>query len=224
MSMLSNLDLIRRVPLFANLEPELAEVLAAAAEKRRYKRGESLVKQNTHSDALYVLLAGRARVLMTDPKGREVILATLHAGDYVGEMSLVDRNPHSATVTTEVQSDVLVLGHHEVTRCLQESKTLALSFLGGMVQRLRNADQKISSLALMGVYGRVATVLLDHAVADDKGELIIREKLSRLDIAKMVGASREMVTRVMRDFEEQGFIETLDDGSVRVIERRMLPK
>ena len=93
-----------------------------------------------------------------------------------------------------------------------------------LVQRLRKASENISSLALVGVYGRVAKVLLDSAVADETDTLVIREKMTRQDIAKMVGASREMVSRVMKDFEEQGFIQLLEGGMVRVFERRMLPR
>jgi CRP/FNR family cyclic AMP-dependent transcriptional regulator len=93
-----------------------------------------------------------------------------------------------------------------------------------LVQRLRTADQKIVSLALMGVYGRVANVLLDMAEPIDKGEMLIREKVSRSDLSKMVGASREMVSRVMKDFEDQGFIKTNNDGGIRVWERRSKPR
>jgi CRP-like cAMP-binding protein len=221
--MLTNLDLIRRVPLFAMLTPAQAELLADAVAKRRFKRGQLIVEQGKKSDALYIILSGRARVLMTDRKSREVILATLQPGDYIGEMSMIDNQPHSATVEAEIQTDVLVLGRKEFTRCLPENATMAYAVMQGLVRRLRHADQKIGSLALMGVYGRVANVLLESAVPDD-GRLIIREKLSRQDIAKMVGASREMVSRVMKDFEEQGFIQTLDGGAIVVNERRHTPR
>ena len=223
MSMLTNLDLIRRVPLFAMLTPAQAELLADAVAKHRFKRGQVIVEQGKKSDALYIILSGRARVLMTDRKSREVILATLQPGDYIGEMSMIDNQPHSATVEAEIQTDVLVLGRKEFTRCLPENATMAYAVMQGLVRRLRHADQKIGSLALMGVYGRVANVLLESAVADD-GRLMIRDKLSRQDIAKMVGASREMVSRVMKDFEEQGFIQTMDGGAILVNERRHTPR
>jgi CRP-like cAMP-binding protein len=222
--MLSNLDLIRRVSLFSALSPAQAEALAEAVSKKRFKRGEVLVEQGKKCNALYIILAGRTRVLMTDNKGREVILATLSSGDYVGEMSLIDHEPHSATVVADQQVDVLVLGRDGFMRCLNENMEMAHAVMRGLVQRLRKASQNISSLALVGVYGRVAKVLLDSAVADESDALVIREKVSRQDIAKMVGASREMVSRVMKDFEEQGFIQLLDGGGVRVFERRMLPR
>ncbi len=224
MSMLSNLDLIRRVPLFSMLTALQAESLVESVSKKRFKRGEILVEQGEKRNALYIILAGRTRVVMTDNKGREVILATLRSGDYVGEMSLIDGEPHSATVVADQQADVLMLGRDDFLRCLSENSAMSFAVMHELVQRLRKASQKISSLALMGVYGRVAMVLLDSAVADDQDALMIREKVSRQDIAKMVGASREMVSRVMKDFEEQGFIQSLEGGMVRVYERRVLPR
>jgi CRP/FNR family cyclic AMP-dependent transcriptional regulator len=224
MTMLSNLDLIRRVSLFSTLTPEQAEALAATVSKKRFKRGEILVEQGKKTDSLYIVLTGRTRVLMTDSKGREVILATLASGDYVGEMSLIDNAPHSATVVADQQVDVLVLGRDSFLRCLGENIEMAHAVMRVLVQRLRKASENISSLALVGVYGRVAKVLLESAVPDANGDLLIRDKVSRQDIAKMVGASREMVSRVMNDFEEQGFIQLLDAGVVRVIERRTHPR
>ena len=226
MSIVTNLDLIRRVPLFAVLTQPQAESLANAVGKRRFKRGELLVELGKKCDALFIILAGRARVVVTDKKAREVILATLQPGDHVGEMSLIDREPHSANVEAEVQTDALVLGGDDFNRCLNENGAMMQAVMRGLVQRLRSADRKIESLALMGVYSRVANVLLDSGVptSDAPNVRVIREKISRQDIAKMVGASREMVSRVMKDFEEQGFIETKPDGGIWVKERRKLPR
>lgn len=218
-TMLSNLDLLRRVPLFSLLTVAQAEVLSGAVVKRRFKRGEVLVEQGQKSDALYILLTGRARVMASDSRGREVILATLSQGDYLGEMSIIDNEPHSATVRAEVQTDVLTLGRAEFARCLTENASMSLVVMRGLVKRLRHADRKIESLALLDVYGRVAHALLDFAVPDAQGQLVIKDKISRQDLAKMVGASREMVSRVMKDLEERGFIEALPTGATLLKDR-----
>lgn len=218
-TMLSNLDLLRRVPLFSLLTVTQAEVISGAVAKRRFKRGEALVEQGQKSDALFILLTGRARVMTSDSRGREVILATLGQGDYLGEMSIIDNQPHSATVRAEVQTDVLVLGRAEFARCLTENASMSLVVMRGLVKRLRQADRKIESLALLDVYGRVAHALLDFATPGADGQLMIKEKISRQDLAKMVGASREMVSRVMKDLEERGFIEALPSGATVLKER-----
>ena len=218
-TMLSNLDLLRRVPLFSLLTVAQAEVISGAVIKRRFKRGEALVEQGQKSNALFILLTGRARVVTSDSRGREVILATLAQGDYLGEMSIIDNEPHSATVRAEVATDVLMLGRAEFARCLTENASMSLVVMRGLVKRLRHADRKIESLALLDVYGRVAHALLDFAVADAQGQLLIRDKISRQDLAKMVGASREMVSRVMKDLEERGFIEALPSGATLLKDR-----
>ena len=218
MAMLSNLDLIRRVPLFSLLTNDQAQGIADSVVKRRFRRGEIVVEHCKKSNALFILLTGRARVLTADSRGREVILAVLQPGDYVGEMSLIDNEPHSATVRAEVQTDMLILGRTEFARCLPDTTTLAYGILRGLVQRLRAADRQIESLALLDVYGRVARTLLDMA-EDMNGTNIIRNKVSRQDMAKVVGASREMVSRVMKDLEQRGVIETQENGSVHIKQR-----
>ena len=215
MSMLSNLELLRRVPLFSALTPTQSASIADAIIKKRFKRSEIIVEQGKKSDALYIILTGRARVMSSDSRGREVILATLHPGDYIGEMSLIDNEPHSATVRCELQCDVLILGRAEFARCLPENSSLSYAIMRGLVTRLRSADRQIESLALLDVYGRVARTLLDMA-EDVEGEKVIKSKVSRQDMAKIVGASREMVSRVMKDLEERGIIETQEDGSLKI--------
>jgi len=215
MSMISNLDLIRRVPLFSLLTPDQAKTVAEHVIKRRYKRGEVMVEQGRKSDELIILLTGRARVLTSDHRGREVILAVLKAGDYVGEMSMIDHESHSATVRTEMQSDALVLSRAFVERCLPDSNSLSYAIMHGLVRRLRHANRQIESLALLDVYGRVAGALLNMSEIED-GVRSIKHRVNRQDLAKIVGASREMVSRVMKDLEERGAIQTQDDGSVLV--------
>ncbi|MBB1160482.1 Crp/Fnr family transcriptional regulator [Aquariibacter albus] len=218
MAMLSNLDLIRRVPLFAALSSDQARLVAEAVVKRRYKRGEAIVRQGEQDSALYILLTGRARVVTVGARGREVILAVLQPGQHLGEMSLIDKAPHSATVRAELPSDVLLLDQATFQRCLPEAGNLAHGVLRGLVERLRAADRQIESLALLDVYGRVARSLID--MAEDGGDFKrIRHKVSRQDLAKVVGASREMVSRVMKDLEVRGYIETQADGSVNLRER-----
>lgn len=219
MALLSNKELIRRVPLFSLLTDAQAISIADSVVKRRFRRGERIVEQGKKSDALFILLSGRARVIAADSRGREVIFATLRPGDHVGEMSLIDDEPHSATVVAEVQTDVLELSRAEFARCLPENSSMAYAVMRGLVKRLRQADRKIESLALLDVYGRVAHALLEFAAPDKVGQLVIREKVSRQDLAKMVGASREMVSRVMKDIEERGLVQYAEDGSMLIKER-----
>ena len=140
-------------------------------------------------------------------------MASLGPGDCIGEMSLIDGDPHSATVRAEVQTDVLTLEHDAFTRCLRDNVNMAEAVMRALVRRLRNADRQIRSLALMDVYGRVGDALLDMAEEEADGTLVLRKKVSRQEVARMVGASREMVSRVMKHFEDNGLVQARGDGS-----------
>lgn len=213
MTIVPNTDLIRRVPLFSDLSPAQSALVTATMSKKRYKRGDLIVQQDTISDALFIILSGKARVLSHDSRGREVIIATLDVGDCIGDMSLIDGEPHSATVRAETQTDVLVLERDAFAHCLRDNATMADAIMRGLVRRLRRADKQILSLALMDVYGRVLNTLQDMAQEDADGNKVLRKKVSRQDVAKMVGASREMVSRVMKHFEENGVLTEQADGS-----------
>lgn len=218
MTLLTHLDLIRRVPLFAALTPAQAALVAESVVKQRYRKGQWLLEQGQKSGYLAILLNGRARVVATDEKGREVILATLQAGDHVGEMSLIDNQPHSAGVRADVQTDALLLHRSAFVRCLPENNALAYAIMKGLVQRLRAANRKIESLALMDVYGRVARALLEAAQPLRPGVGLIRGRVSRQELARSIGASREMVSRVLKDLQERGLVEQTPEGDTLVHE------
>ncbi len=213
MAIVSNLELIRRVPLFSDLTPGQSGIISSAVGKRRFRRGETIVEQGAVSGMLFMILSGKARVVAQDDRGREVIMASLGPGDCIGEMSLIDGDPHSATVRAEVQTDVLTLEHDAFTRCLRDNVNMAEAVMRALVRRLRNADRQIRSLALMDVYGRVGDARLDMAEEEADGTLVLRKKVSRQEVARMVGASREMVSRVMKHFEDNGLVQARGDGS-----------
>lgn len=217
-TIVSNLDLIRRVPLFSDLPETQAQFVAQAVQKKRFKRGEILVAQGEVGGRLFVILSGRVRVYSSNDKGREVTLTRLGAGDYFGEMSLIDGGVHSASVVADQQTDVWVLGQAAFRHCLMSSSALAEQIMRGLVSRLRQADEKIEMLALMDVYGRVVKALIEMAVEDEEGRILVRERINRQDLAKKVGASREMVSRVMKDFSDRQLVSLLEDGSLQLRE------
>ena len=128
-TMVSNLELIRRVPLFSMLTSVQAESVSAAVVKRRFKRGEDIVQQGKKTDALTIILTGRARVITTDTRGREVILATLQPGAYVGEMSLIEDGPRSADAIAETRVVALRLSGEAFERLRMRHPALAAKLM-----------------------------------------------------------------------------------------------
>ena len=198
--------LLRNVPLFSLLPEGQLQLLTRVLSRKAYPKNSTVIAAGDSTDALYIVISGRLKVIMSDNEGREVILAILDQGEFFGEMGLIAQAPRSATVTTIEPCELLTITRADFTKCLQENFDLTMNVIRGLVKRLREADKKIGSLALMDVYGRVARHLMETAETID-GQKVVTKKLTKQDIAKTVGASREMVSRVMKELQTSGRIE-----------------
>lgn len=218
-SALDNRAALQRVPLFSVLEAVQLDVVGRVVVRDKISKSRVVFAAGDASDSLYVILQGRVKVQMSDAEGKEVILAVLGPGEFFGEMSLIDDQPRSATVVALDSCEFLMVRKDDFRRCLVENTEMASLIMRGLVKRLREADRKIESLALLDVYGRVARVLLEFSELED-GRRVLRDKLQRQDVAKMIGASREMVSRVMKGLETDGFLVPQTDGSFVLHENR----
>ncbi len=200
-----SLVVLRNVPLFAGLDEVELDKLSKVVGRKRVERGSFVVRAGDSTDSLYILLSGRAKVTNSDEEGREIILAWLGPGEFFGEMGLIDSSPRSASVIAVEPCELLNISRDAFNRCLQDNFQVAQKLMQILVRRLREADRKIESLALLDVYGRVARLLLDLSV-EENGKRIVKKKMTKQDMARMIGASREMVSKVMRDLELSGYI------------------
>ncbi len=198
--------LLRNVPLFAILPETQLQLLTRVVGRKSFPRNSTIMSAGDPTDALFIVISGRLKVMMSDDEGREVILAILSQGEFFGEMGLLDDAPRSATVIAIEPCELLMISKADFKKCLQENFDICMGVMRGLVKRLREADKKIGSLALMDVYGRVARLLMEMAELID-GQRVVTKKLPKQDIAKMIGASREMVSRVMKDLQTSGYIE-----------------
>src|SRR5216683_3230597 len=198
--------LFRNVPLFSMLSEVQLQLLTQVLSRKAYPKNSTIIAAGDPTDAMYIVVSGRLKVTMSDKEGREVILAILNQGDFFGEMGLIDQAPRSATVVTIESCELLTITRTDFMKCLQKNFDLAMNVIRGLVKRLREADKKIGSLALMDVCGRVARLLLEMAETVD-GQKVVTQKLPKQQIAKMIGATREMVSRVMKELETSGHIE-----------------
>ena len=205
-----SLVVLRNVPLFSGLDESELQRLSQVAVRRRAGRNERVVRAGEDAESLIVLLTGRAKVTNFDEEGREIILAWLGPGEFFGEMGLIDGSPRSASVVAVEPCELLTIGKTEFQRCMQENFQVAQKLMQILVRRLREADRNIESLALLDVYGRVARLLLDLS-EEEGGKRLVRQKISKQDMARMIGASREMVSKVMRDLEVGGYIISSGD-------------
>lgn len=198
--------LLRNVPLFAMLPEDQLTMLATLVRRKRFSRGATIIDADAVTDSLYVVISGRLKVIIGDKAGREIILATLGPGEYFGEMVPIEDNTRSAGVIAIEPRDLLMLSKRVFRKCLQDNFEMAMTMLRCAIRRLREADRKIGRLAPMDVYGRVAGQLMEMSETID-GQHVIAQKVVKQHVAERVGASREMVSRVMKNLQASGFIE-----------------
>jgi CRP/FNR family cyclic AMP-dependent transcriptional regulator len=213
---------LKTVPLFASLGEEQLRMLTAMVTRKSAPRSTTIMAGGDPTDSLYIVLSGRLKVMMSDSEGKEVILAILGPGEFFGEMGLIDDEPRSATVVTIEPCELLSIAKRDFKKAMAENWQMTEAVMRGLVKRLREADRKIGSLALLDVYGRVARLLLDMAENVD-GEKVVTKRLPKQDIAKMIGASREMVSRVMKDLQTGGYIE-MRGSTIVLRDTIMLPE
>jgi CRP/FNR family transcriptional regulator, cyclic AMP receptor protein len=196
---------LQSVPLFSALPEEQLSALATRVTVERFRRNAVILHYGSEEDGLRIILSGRAKVLIPSKGRREVILSLLAAGDFFGEMTLLDGKPRSANVIAQEPCMVLSIGKADFMQCTSGNFELTMRIAGVLVTRLRAAQLKIAGLAMLDVRQRVARVLLDLAENGD-GKYLIRSAPSRNEIADMVGATRKRVSDVMKKLQSERFI------------------
>ncbi len=206
----SHIELLKKVSLFENMPAEELERVAALLTPKDTPKDSQIVAQDEPGDALFIIARGRVKVVLYGDNGREVILTILKAGEFFGEMSLVDDMPRSANVIASEDSTVLILKRDQFAEQVRLSPTMGLKIMAELSKRLRRADEIIGNLATLDVYGRVAHIMIELAKKDgeevEEG-ILIRERPTQQDIASMIGTSRETVSRVLSEFQKRGFVE-----------------
>ncbi|MDB4906207.1 MAG: Crp family transcriptional regulator [Gemmatimonadetes bacterium] len=197
-------DFLATVPLFSGLDRAELEGFASLTREKTYPKGSVILFEHDPGDSLYVVRAGRVKVVLIGEDGREVILGVLGVGEHFGELSLIDDRPRSAHVIAMEDAQLLVLRRDDFRRRVEASPRVAWSLLTELSRRLRRADEKIGGLVLLDVPGRIARLLLD--MSQEAGGDTIEKALTHQTIAQMIGASRETVSRAMKDFQDATWI------------------
>jgi CRP/FNR family transcriptional regulator, cyclic AMP receptor protein len=197
-------DFLATVPLLGQIPPEELKRFAEVTRDKQYPKGSVILFEDDPGDSLYIVREGRVKVVLVGEDGREVILGVLGVGEHFGELSLIDDQPRSAHVIAMEDSLLLVLRRDDFRRRVEANPAVAWALLSELSRRLRRADGKIGGLVLLDVPGRIARLLLDFA--EEAGGDTIDKPLTHQTIAQMIGASRETVSRAMREFQDAGWI------------------
>jgi CRP/FNR family cyclic AMP-dependent transcriptional regulator len=202
-------------PLAPLAEPTLRSI-ASTGVVRSYPRDTVLINEGDEGDCLFIVVSGRLKVYSRNAAGKEVVIDFHGPGEYVGEMSL-DGAPRSASVVTVEPSTCAVVSRARFREFVVAHPDFALHLIGKLIERARLATDNIKSLALSDVYGRLVRLLNSLAV-DDGGRRIVPEKLTHQDIAERVGASRDMISRLMKDLTAGGYL-AVEERAITLLRR-----
>lgn len=192
--------------LLSNLGKNELDVLLRNGQKRLCVKNTLILKEGDFTNSAYFINSGKVKIFLNDEQGREIVLSVLAAGEYFGEMALIDKEERSAAAMCMEDTELTEISQHHFRECLQSHPDITERIMSGLVSRLREANNKISSLAFMGVQERMVNMLLGLA-KDQAGLLVIEDKPTHQHIANIVGASREMVTRILKNMASDGRIE-----------------
>jgi CRP/FNR family transcriptional regulator, cyclic AMP receptor protein len=205
-----DIDIVRKAPLFALLDDDAVAALMGSMTTSRLERGDVLFREGDQGNRLYVIGEGKIKLGVTSVDGRENLLAVLGPGEMFGELSLFDPGPRTATATAVAETQLIALGHDELTSFLSGRPAVAANMLAALARRLRRTNDSLADLVFTDVPGRVAKALLDlsnrfgRPAADG---ILVAHDLTQEEIAQLVGASRETVNKALADFASRGWIK-----------------
>ena len=196
--------MLKRIPLLSDIPDDRLALLEACCRKRKYPKNTILFMEGDSAGHLYIIESGMVCVYTEGEDGKQLILNYLSDGEYFGELALLDHNPRSASVVTQMECEITSISREDFSLFLKENPDLYESLMMQLVAKIRDLTNNVKDMALLDVYGRVAQTL--ERLSNDDGALKL-PKLTHQEIANMVGASREMVSRIMKELVFGGYIE-----------------
>jgi len=195
--------------ILSDVQPDITKRFLEHCHRKTFLSKQLIIKQGDPSADLYYIISGSVSVQVEDPKGREIVLAYLNPGDFFGELGLFDdENSRSAYVRAKEKTEIAQISYERLKGLHDLFPALLFSIASQLAIRLRKTSRKVTDLALTDVKGRVARTLLDlcnepAAMTHPDGMLV---RVTRQELGRIVGCSREMVGRVLKDLEEDHLI------------------
>jgi len=212
-------QILKNIPLFADLKDDELDSIASHANTKSFPKNSIIINEGDDTSSMYIILSGKIKAFLSNEDGKEVILGIMGTGDYFGELSILDPSPRSASIMTMEPCKFIIINKENFEQSLDDHPDIARNMITELTRMIRKLTENVRGLALLDVYGRVAHTLLDMA-EDENDVKVINQKLTHQDIARMVGSSREMVSRIMKDLQKGGYITS---ESKRIVINEKLP-
>lgn len=212
-------DTLTKTTLFSGMEPADLDVIASQTVIKKFPKNTVILGQGDDTDSLYVIVKGKVDVFLHNDKGKEIIINTLGESESFGELAPLGGIPRQASIITTEESTFGIISRQVFMDTLLARPTISMRIIDLLISRIQDLTEEVSSLALEDVYNRVVRVLYKHA--EEVGEKLITEKLTQQDIASRVGATREMVHRILKELKTGGYISI--EGKHITIEKKLPP-
>ena len=203
-------EFLKKIPLFSSLKDDELDAIIKVSIVKHFDKDQIILLENEDGDTLFMIIQGKVKVATFSEQGKEVIFSILYDGDFFGDMSLLDGKPRSASVVAIEKSELRLIRRSDFIRLLDKHPGIALKLLEAMTSRLRRADERIESLSLLDVTGRIAGIILQ--LAKDKSQVtsegtVIKSRPTHQELANMAGTTRETVTRILKQLETKKYIK-----------------
>ncbi len=212
-------ETLSKTTLFEGMGIEDIDNVAALTVIRQFPKNSVVVSQGDDTDSFYVIMKGKVDVFLQNDRGKEIIINTLGVCESFGELAPLGRIPRQASTITTEESTFGIISRQVFMDTLLSKPTVSMRIIDLLITRIQDLTEEVSSLALDDVYNRVVRVLYKHAGA--VGEKLVTEKLTQQDIASRVGATREMVHRILKELKTGGYISI--KGKHITIEKKLPP-
>lgn len=202
------MSLIKNLDLFAEMGDEELALIYSVAKTKSVKKNTLLLSKGDENRTMYIIKNGSVDVSIYTESGKELILTTLHKGDYFGELSLLDGMPISTNITLSTDSEFVFLHKEDFLGLINDHSSIAIHLIRNLCKKIRELTEKAEGFALKDVYERFTRLLMDISEESANGERVITTPMTHKSIALRIGSSREMVSRVMKELEVGGYIST----------------
>lgn len=217
--MASLTETLKKTTLFCGMDQSDIEMVAAQAVTRQFPKNTVIVSQGDDTDSFYVIVQGKVDVFLQNDKGKEIIINTLGLCESFGELAPLGGIPRQASIITTEDSTFGIISRQVFMDTLLVKPSIGMRIIDLLITRIQDLTEEVSSLALEDVYNRVVRVLYKHA--EEVGDKLVTEKLTQQDIASRVGATREMVHRILKELKKGGYISI--EGKHITIEKKLPP-
>ena len=205
---------LKKILLLSKLPDEALNALAAKAKSVKFPKQAIIITEGDETSSLYIILSGKVRVFSSDEKSKEVTLLVQESGSYFGELALLGDEPRSASVETLEKTVCGIISKDDFKSWLVSHPDVAMGLLSELSEKIRHLTEKVKQMALSNVYERTIKVLQDMAIKE--GDIfVIDNKPTQQELANMVGSSREMINKVMKELTKGGYV-VIKDKTLRI--------